>query len=111
MVVLKVFSGTKTQFLCNKDSFSDDVADEATATMHLDELQRSEVPVVLMSVVMIFFFHSHDVWYRENKKHSFFFFFFDGFAKRQPPLFGLSSGTQENMGLLDSVVLLAMQLL
>ena len=54
MHVLKVFSGTKTQFLCNKDSFFLDVADEDTATMLLGEIAESEVTVVLMNAVMIF---------------------------------------------------------
>ena len=64
----------------------------------------------------LLFTHNDDVWYRENKKNSFFFFFFFffftyGSVKRwQPPLFGLSGVTQENMNLLDSVRLV-MQLL
>ena len=75
MHVLKVFSGTKTQFLCNKDSFFLDVADEVTATMHLDEIAEvRDVCYIDECCDDLLFTHNDDVWYRENTKHSFFFF-------------------------------------
>ena len=70
----------------------------------------SEIPVALMSAVMIFCLLKMMMFgMREYKTHSFFFFFIDRSVKRwQPPLFGLSGVVQENMRLLESVRLKAM---
>ena len=72
MYVLKVFSGTKTQFLCNKDSFFPDVADEVTATMHLGEIAEVRGACCIDECCGDFLFtHNDDVWYRENIKTQF----------------------------------------
>ena len=98
MHVLKVFSGTKTQFLCNKDSFFLDVIDEDTATMHLGEIAEARgVSYIDECCDDLLFTHNDDVWYRENIKNSFFFFFNESVKRWQSPLFGLSGVTQENM--------------
>ena len=111
-----MFSGDKDSISVQQVFLFPDIPDEATATMHLGEIAEVRgVNCIDECCDDLLFTHNDDIWYREKQKHSFFFFFFffDGFVKRwQPPLFGLSSGTQENMNLLDSMRLLfAMQLL
>ena len=62
-----VFSGTKTQFQCNKDSFFPDVTDEATATMHLSEIAEVRGACYIDECCDdLLFTHNDDIWYREN---------------------------------------------
>ena len=80
MDVLKVFSRTMTQFLCNKYSFFFDAADEATTTMHLDEIAEIRGSCYIDECCDDLLFTHNDAWYKENS--FFFFFFIDGSVKR-----------------------------